>query len=254
MMTRMRYALALGLAAVLLAGAVASAQFRRGRERQAFRYEAQVPYNGRFTFARIRYNGGFSRREPSWAHDYPTGERNFMAIMNEVSFLNPNPDGNIVGLEEPALFKYPVVYMAEPGFWVVSEEEAKNFREYLLKGGFAIFDDFRGQDWYNFEAQMQRVLPESRWIQVDAAHSVFHSFFEIPDPLAFIPPYNRELNPQFWGVFEDNDTTKRLMVVANFNNDLSEYWEYSATGAYAIADSNEAYKFGVNYVIYALTH
>ena len=81
---------------------------------------------------------------------------------------------------------------------------------------------------------------------------MFDSFFRI-DPLKVIPPYGPQ-NPQWYGIFEDNDPTKRLMVVFNFNNDIAEYWEYSDQGYYPIELSNEAYKLGVNYIVYGHTH
>jgi hypothetical protein len=81
---------------------------------------------------------------------------------------------------------------------------------------------------------------------------VFDSFFRI-EPLKVIPPYGPR-NPQWYGIFEDNDPTKRLMVVFNFNNDIAEYWEYSDQGYYPIELSNEAYKLGVNYIVYGHTH
>jgi uncharacterized protein DUF4159 len=224
----------------------------------------RVEYDGRFTFVRLKYTmdsggflRGFGRRggEPMWAHDYPRGDSNFMKILNEITYLAPHlEDSNILGLDDPRLFQYPIAYMAEPGFWTMTDEEAASFRAYLLKGGFAIFDDFRGPHWYNFEEQMRRVLPDARWIELDGPEQVFHSFFEIERPHDFIPPYNQELKPIFYGIFEDNDPAKRLMVVANYNNDISEYWEYSDTGFYAIDLSNDAYKIGVNYIIYAMTH
>jgi uncharacterized protein DUF4159 len=240
------------------ASAAVVAQFRgfRGAEPEA----GHVDYDGRFTFVRLKYqmeggSRGFRRGGPMWAHDYPRGERNFMKILNEISYIAPHmEDSNILALDDPELFKFPIAYMAEPGYWTMSDKEAASFRAYLLKGGFAIFDDFRAEHWYNFEEQMKRVLPDARWIELDGPEPVFHSFFEIDRPHDFIPPYNQELKPIFYGIFEDNDPKRRLMVVANYNNDISEYWEYSDTGFYAVDLSNDAYKIGVNYVVYAMTH
>jgi len=119
-----------------------------------------------------------------------------------------------------------------------------------------IFDDFaenRG-GWGPFEAEMNRVIPGGRWVELDGSHPIFHAFFEIPSPHDFLPPYNRGYKPVFFGLFEDNDQSKRLLAIANFNNDISEYWEYSSTGFAPIDETNEAYKFGVNYIIYGLTH
>ena len=219
-----------------------------------------TPYDGRFTFVRLRYEdgaGGFAfRREPFWAHDYPRAERNLMRILESVTYLDPfmgASGGNILTLDDPELFKYPLAYMSEPGYWTLSEAEAEGLRSYLKKGGFVIFDDFRGSHWYNFEAQMRRVLPDSPLVELDVSHPIFHSFFEIPS-LDFVQPYDRHLEPLFYGAFEDNDPRKRLLLIANYNNDIGEYWEYSDTGFIPIDLSNEAYKFGVNYMIYAFTH
>jgi uncharacterized protein DUF4159 len=244
---------------VCAAGAALFAQgFGRNR-RSGPQYEVQgnTPYDGRFVFVRLRYSSGFGygRRGPAWSHDYPDGEVHFTKILEEITFLRPRTDGsNILGLDDPELFNYPVAYMAEPGGWAVSDGEAASFRQYLLKGGFAIFDDFRGYDWDNLQDQMRHVLPDARWMQLDGTSAVFHSFFEIDHPEALIPPYNQELTPSYWGIFEDNDPKKRMMVVANVNNDISEYWEFSGTGYAPVDITNEAYKFGVNYVIYGITH
>ena len=222
--------------------------------------EGNSAYDGRFVFVRLRYatslaSYGFRRgRGAPWSHDYPRADVHFMKILGELTLLAPRTDGsNVLALDDPDLFNFPVAYMCEPGFWQPSDKDVEQLRAYLLKGGFVIFDDFRGEDWYNLEAQMRRVLPGHRLIELDGTHPIFHSFFEIPKPLEFIPPYGG-LQPAFYGIFEDNDPAKRQMVVAGLNNDFGEYWEFSDTGWVPIDLSNEAYKFGVNYVMYAMTH
>jgi hypothetical protein len=251
-MTRALGALAI---AVVTAAAVAQGQrFGYGNPIQP-----NAPYDGRFTFVRLRYGPpvDFASQRIPWSHDYPEGEHHFMQIMNEVTYLRPHLDGsNVLALDDPALARYPVAYMAEPGFWALTDEEATAFRAYLRKGGFVIFDDFaenRG-GWDAFAAQMNRVIPGASWVALDGSEQIFHAFFEIPSPHDFLPPYNRGLQPIFYGLFEDNDPTKRLLAIANYNNDISEYWEYSNTGFAPISETNEAYKLGVNYVIYGLTH
>lgn len=242
------------------AGAVAFAQdfFQRGRRQPQPYVEStgNQPYDGRLVFVRLRYagGGGFGRRgrEAPWAHDYPTADVHMMKIINEITILRPRVDGsNVLGLDDPELFNYPIAYMSEPGFWSLSEEEAKGLRNYLAKGGFIIFDDFRGYDWDNLVEQMRHVLPEGRWVQLDQSHPVFHSFFEIEN-LEYLTSYNGY--PTYYGIFEKNDPTRRLIALANRDNDLGEYWEYSDSGINPVDLSNEAYKFGVNYFIYGLTH
>jgi hypothetical protein len=246
-------------AALLMAAATAEAQRgfggfgRRGAE-----VMPNAPYDGRFTFVRLRYGPPtpyVSQRIP-WSHDYPAGEQHFMKILNELSYLNPHiEETDILGFDQPEVFKYPVAYMAEPGFLSLSDEEALRFREYLLKGGFVIFDDFaeRRGGWGNFEEQMLHVLPGARFVDLDASHPIFHSFFEIND-LDIIPQYYDVGKPIFRGIFENNDPAKRLLVMINFNTDISEFWEFSDTGLKPIDESNQAYKLGVNYIIYGMTH
>ena len=115
---------------------------------------------------------------------------------------------------------HPISYMSEPGFWTLSDTEALGLRTYLLKGGFIIFDDFRSNDWCNLEEQMKRVIPDGRFVQIDVTHPIFHSFFDIKD-LHFLTSYNGL--PTYWAMFEDNDPAKRIIAIANRDNDLGEY-------------------------------
>ena len=253
--------LAAAAAAMLLLAASVEAQRGFGgfgRRGGMIPVEPNAKYDGRFAFVRLRYGPPMEyvgQRVP-WSHDYPAGERHFMKILNELTLLGPHlEEVNILGFDDPEVFKYPVSYMAEPGYLSLSEEEVAGFRAYVKKGGFVIFDDFSAQrgGWDNFESQMLRVLPEARFVDLDATHPIFHSFFEI-DNLDIIPQYYDVGKPIFRGIFEDNDPAKRLLVMVNFNTDISEYWEFSDVEFRPISESNEAYKLGVNYVIYGMTH
>jgi hypothetical protein len=245
------------IALVLTAAAAAAAldQDFFGGRRAPFEVSENNPYDGRLTFVRLRYAANFGRfREPAWAHDYPTADTHMMKILAELTLARPRMDGsNILSLADPELDNYPIAYMSEPGFWMMDEDEVAGLRKYLSKGGFMIFDDFRGSDWDNLQDQMRRSFPENQWFELDASHPVFHSFFEIRDPQSMTPPYGG-MAPMFFGLFEKNDRNGRLMAIANVNNDLGEYWEFSDTGYAPVDLSNEAYKFGVNYFIYGLTH
>jgi hypothetical protein len=218
-----------------------------------------VPYDGRLTWVRIRYTmpdfgGGFrGGRDQPWSHDYPRGERHFTKIISELSTTRVRIDAsNIMALDDPQLGKYPIALMAEPGFWRPTDAEVVGLRNYLTKGGFIIFDDFAGEHWMNFETQMQKVLPKLRAIEMNLQHPIFDSFYRIKS-LEYYHPYYRGYKSVFYGYFEDNDPKKRLLAIVNYNNDMSEYWEFSDTGMFPLDMSNEAYKIGVNYVIYALT-
>jgi Domain of unknown function (DUF4159) len=223
--------------------------------------DMNAPYDGRYHFARISYSGGrggggfgFRRGGASWAHDYPRADRNFLAILEETTLVDTDRSAsNVVSLADPDFFRHPISYIVEPGNWSPTEAEVTALGEYLQKGGFLIVDDFRGPyDLDNLEFQLGRALPDHNVVSVTDADEVFDSFFRVV-PQEVVPPYGG-LRPLWYGIYEENDPNKRLMVIINANNDIAEYWEFSDMGRFAVAYSNEAYKLGVNYVVYALTH
>jgi hypothetical protein len=244
-------------ALVVLLPAVALAATAFDARQQGRRDE--LSYDGRFTFVRLRWGSdlGATRRgfSAAWNHDYPRAEQHLSLILEDLTALDIHTDGSLIlALDDPQLFDYPVAFMWEPGFWNLTDREAAAFRAYLLKGGFAVFEDFDGAaQWSHFEAQMRRVIPDARFVRLDNSHRIFNTFFAVKDIDAIVHPMSG-IPPSYYGLFEDNDPGKRLMAIANFDNDVPEYWEWSGEGLYPFDASNEAYKLGVNYVIYGLTH
>jgi hypothetical protein len=230
---------------------VSAQRFRRGSPGND--PNPNVTYDGRFTFVRVKFEplgGGWDLK---WDHDYPRAENHFMKILDEVTGVAPRMDGsNILSFDDPEIFKYPVAYVSEPGFWTLTAEETVALRDYVNKGGFVIFDDFTGPHWYNFEARWREVFPELRLTKLELTHPVFDSFFRI-ESLEMQHPLNGA-PAEFWGAFENNDPNRRLVMIANYNNDIGDYMEFSDEGYLPIALTNEAYKLAVNYVLYAMTH
>ncbi len=231
-------------------------------------YEDLNPgYDAGYQFARIRYTptsrGGFygfrrrGGREPMWHHDYPRADGHFLKILDEVTLMHPRSDGcNVFTADDPGLGRYPIAYIVEVGSWNPTDAEVQGLRSYLLKGGFLMVDDFRGERALgNFGYQMGRVLPGSSLIELHPSHEIFDSFFRI-DPYEVLPPpiYGSGLQIKYYAIFEDNDPSKRIMVVVNYDNDIGEYWEWSDTGFFPIDLTNDGYKLGVNYIVYAMTH
>lgn len=273
-MTRMKIATLLAM--LVLMHVPAAAQEYGRRSRRFFGgdpneyyvppdWSKNTPYDGRFTFARIKYRGfeKFSREGPGWSHDYPRAESHFMRIIREITTIRPFIEsdgilgGNIVALDDPDLFKYPVAYFSEPGGWHPNDTEMAGMRNYLRKGGFIIFDDFDGggysDDFARFVAIMQQVLPEGRIVDVPEDHPIFDSFFKVDLRLMDRGGQFNYGRARYLGIFKDNDPRKRIMAIINLNQDIGEYWQWSDEG-FSPVPSNEAYKLGVNYIIYALTH
>ncbi len=240
-------------------------------------YESGIPkvdenLSGRFTFVRVRFDTSLSASSflysfsnilgdggPPWSHDYPVAGRHLMKIMGELSKIDANLDINepIVTFDDPVLFKFPFAYLCEVGFLNLTDEEIAGWREYLLRGGFLLVDDFRfPREFYKFREHVKRAFPEYELKRLDASHPIFNCFFSIKT-LELNPIYGggyvsyETLIPEFWGL---EDATGRLMMVVNYNYDVSDFWQFSDNPFRPIEETNEAYKFGVNYIIYALTH
>jgi len=270
-MRRRVYYILTGIAATV-AAVIASAQWFGGREDEP---EPNPPYDGRYAFARLRYAArpddpctcqvALSKGPAGWQHDYPRADRNIMHITTDLTTLNAHVDSTVVvTATDPQLMKYPIVYLSEPACWRPTEADVQALRRYLLKGGFLIVDDFSictgGTVRFTksrevFELQMRRVLPGGRLVPVSLADPALNGFFKldvakVEDALTRTPG----LVPQVYGIYEDNDPKKRLLVAANYNTVIHRYWDWQADGLLPVEGQNEAYKLGVNYLIYGFTH
>jgi hypothetical protein len=255
--------------AVVICAATAALAQRQFRDEFGFGSAPvihNVPYDGQFTFVRVKYEtapGGYwAGGRPAWVHGFPLAEENLMRIMNDISlFGGRTEDVNVLTLDDPELCKYPIAYIIEVGWWTLSDREAAALRAYMQKGGFVIVDDFKTIGWRGnttggwdpFEANMNRVLPGVQFFEMDTAHPIFHAFFEINALDNFPQAYNSG-HAIFRGVYEDNDPHKRLEMIVNYNTDISQFWEWSGRGLRPVDDTNEAYKLGVNYLMYGMTH
>src|SRR5437773_2366347 len=183
---------------VLLAGAMAVAQYGRGRSRRDSSPESVdrggVPEwknderfkHDVFTFVRIRYSsygrggwggyGGYGGGR--WATDYPDSDLNFSFRLQQLTSLEVDPNGKILDLTDPALFDYPWIYLIEPGNMYLEDAEVAALRKYLLNGGFLMVDDFWGEaEWQNFYENIKRVFPEREPLELPLEHEIFHCVY-----------------------------------------------------------------------------
>ncbi|MEO8622032.1 MAG: DUF4159 domain-containing protein [bacterium] len=273
MRTRNLLLLGLVLAALATAAAPAAAQRRGFNEACRSNWDAEdyfvspffggaLPYDGRVTFARIKYRGAYEcgREGPGWAHDYPRTEMHFMKILSTITSIKPFVErGPIIGsvlvrFDQPEIFKYPVSYLSEPGGWTMTDAELSGLRRYIARGGFIIFDDIEGDpnpDYRNLLAQWRRAFPGAVPVRLANNHPIFNSFFSVD--LSKIPSKMGRVPAEYLAFFQDNDPTKRMLAIIDNYADIGEYIEYSDEGL-DVVPSNEAYKLWVNYFVYALTH
>ena len=259
--------------AVLLAvPLIGFAQFGRS----APTYEANVPYDGRYTYARIRYappdfGGGFAgfRRDVKWDHDYPRSDRHFPKIIEEITTIKTRTAASdIFTLDDPELMKFPVAYLCEAGYWRPTDAEVQGLRNYLLKGGFLYVDDFWGSlAWEQWSYEIARVLPPHKYpiVEIPRDHAIMHTLYDVKE-VPQVPSINRWYQMDggtsergadspyvnFRGIQDEHG---RLMVVMTHNTDISDTWEREGENKeYFDRFSPDGYAVGVNIILYALTH
>jgi hypothetical protein len=224
-----------------------------------------APPEAEFHFARLVYRDSpYSRRgrwrgRGAWATDYADAEFHVMqgiARFTGIDVAEVDIDGNggrLIELVDERVFDYPWLYAVEVGQWVLDESEAKILSEYLDRGGFLMVDDFWGEyEWEVFVDSMQRVFPDKPIRELGEDHELLHVLYDL-DQRTQIPGRGgpRPETPHWRGIFDDDG---RLMVAINFNMDMGDAWEHADDPFYPEAMTGLAYRFAVNYVIYAMTH
>jgi hypothetical protein len=219
-----------------------------------------------FYFTRLVYSsgfGGFGRGRGSWATDYPEADVKFMWGVQRMTGIRVHPEPNTVEIMDERLFDFPYVYAVEVGRMNLRQDQADRLREYLLRGGFLHVDDFWGvYESQNFVAQMRKVFPDRKIEPVPLTHEVFHTFFDVDTVMQIPNVSNACRGGQTWedgsdtepGIFGIKDDDGRLMVLVTYNSDLGDAWEWMDEPCYPELYSGQAYRMGINFIIYAMTH
>jgi len=244
----------------------------------------QQPANSEFTFSRLMFNDNQLAIEnlgdrigyPHWQADCSESEPHFIAAMKRLTRVDTNAQSQSIALNDERIFDYPMLYVVEAGFASFTQGEANNLREYLLRGGFLLVDDFHGSyQWSEFEGWMSQVFPDRDIVDIPPGHEIFNvhfaidEFIQIPGlrALCLNPGETWELpimktaavnesnssrqEPRWRGVLDDDG---RVMAIINWNMDLGDAWEHADMEEYSALYTATAYRLGVNYVIYGMTH
>jgi hypothetical protein len=265
--------LATGLLAVLvLAGALStSASTAQRRFALGFARSSEWKYDGQFIFCRVAYSEGRYGEGGGWSVDYPQADSNFPWRMRQLTTVpvsmntREQPNHVVVTLDDPNLFKCPFIMMTEVGNIYLSAEHAENLRMYLEKGGFLWADDFWGSyAWDVWEYEMAKVFPGKIFNDVPLNHPLFHMV--LPTQPTQIPSLGRWYDLGF-GTSERGadsrdvhvrslmDDDGRIMVLATHNTDYGDAFEREGQDrAYFTTFAGKAYSFGINVIVYAMTH
>jgi hypothetical protein len=216
-----------------------------------------------YYFARLAYrNGPYARRwRNAWMTDSPAADRYFLQGVRRLTNIHARTREQYIKPLDDELFNYPWIYAVEVGQWTLDENEAARLREYLLRGGFLVVDDFHGtMEWQGFFESIERVFPGRPIVEIELDDPVFHVLYDLNQKtqipgIQFLRSGRTSekdgYTPHWRGIYDDKG---RLMVVINFNMDLGDAWEWADYPEYPEQWTALAYRFGINYIIYSMTH
>jgi Domain of unknown function (DUF4159) len=271
-------------AAILLAALAALAQRFGGGFGGGIRHgdegpRPEFPTGAEFHFIRTEYTDlpqfhrrfGFASRgatgEGWWIVDWPDADEHFSMGVQRLTRIHTG-DPRHLRLTDPQLFDYPWIYATQTGWWGLSDAETKCLREFLLRGGYLVVDDFWGpEQWEIFRLTMDRVLPNRPIVDLAHSDAVLHVLYDIEEKDLTWIPGTRHLRrgpggaitvvqpegtaPAWRAIFDDRN---RMLVAVNFNTDVGDAWEYADSPDYPEAMTTLAYRYGLNYLIYSMTH
>jgi len=223
-----------------------------------------------FYWSRLRYTSseyaggggfGYGYGFAGWSRDYPKADRQFLLALKRLTRIQMRPTEQIVDLNSDDIFNYPWVYAVQVANWTFTEDQAKRLREYLLKGGFLMVDDFHGTaDWDRFMEGMRQVLPDRPVEDLNDSDEIFHVLYDLGE--RFQVPGEQYVNtgrtyekdgyvPKWRAIRDDKG---RIVVAICHNMHLGDAWEWADMPEYPENFASMAFRIGLNYIVYGMTH
>jgi Domain of unknown function (DUF4159) len=230
-----------------------------------------VEQKDEFAFARLRYPvrmasyggfGGFGYfRNGGWSEDYPRADRQFVQGVLRLTRIDARPYQEVIDPDSDEIFNWPWLYAVNVADWDFNDEQAKRMRAYLQRGGFLIVDSFHGAAaWESFMIGMRKILPDRPIEDLPKTDIIFHILYDL-DEKPQVPGYqyiytgrtyeNDGIYPEWKAIRDENG---RIMVAICYNMHIGDAWEHADDPRYPERFSSFAYRMGINYIIYPMTH
>jgi hypothetical protein len=214
-----------------------------------------------FGFRGFGGGGQWTQGNTMWTQDYPRADRHFVQALRRLTRLHVRSVEQPVNLDEGGVGDWPWLYAVQPGHWQLTDSQAKTLREYLLRGGFFMADDFWGPaEWEIFMDSMKKVFPDRQAVELENKEAIFHTVYDLDDRYQVAShgsvmrgvSFKCEGCPDHWrGIYDDHG---RLMVAMTFQSDVGDSWEWADDPYYPERYAALGIRIGVNYVLYAMTH
>ncbi|MGA3222317.1 MAG: DUF4159 domain-containing protein [Acidobacteriaceae bacterium] len=207
-----------------------------------------------------RFDGDWRQGLSLWTQDYPRADRSFAAAVRRLTRVDARSVEQAVNLDDgDEVYNWPWLYAVQVGEWGLTDAQAKKLRDYLLRGGFFMADDFHGsEEQAFFEQTMKMVFPDRPIVDIPNDDPIFHTVFDLNDRYRITGAehldtgYKKDGRVARWeGIYDDKG---RIMVAISLNSDIGDSWEWSDDQWYPLKFSDLGIRIGVNYVVYAMTH
>lgn len=225
-----------------------------------------------FTFARLMFPGGpldgyYPRFQGDyhfglslWTQDYPRADRHFLLAIRRLTRIHARSVEQVIDIEDgDDVYNWPFLYAVQAGEWGLTENQGRILRDYLLRGGFFLGDDFHGPAEYGeFEKRVHFAFPERPLVDIPNDDPIFHTVYDLDDRHIIVGrdhlregSKNGGTNPRWVGIYDDKG---RVMIAGMFNQDVGDSWEWADDPNYPDKYSELGIRLGVNYIVYSLTH
>lgn len=209
---------------------------------------------------RGRFDGDWRRGLSLWTQDFPRADRHFSEALRRLSRIHVRSVEQPVNLEDgDDVYNWPWLYAVQVGEWGLTDDQAKKLREYLLRGGFFMADDFHGTvEWQVFEQAMKKVFPDRPIVDIPDSDPIFHTVYDLDERFQIPGAEHLQLGhkndgyvARWRGIYDDK---RRIMVAISFNSDIGDSWEWADDPRYPEKFADLGIRIGVNDIVYAMTH
>jgi len=209
----------------------------------------------------FRNRGTWTEGNTIWTQDYPRADRHFVQALRRLTRISVRSVEQPINLDDGGEFDWPWLYAVQPGSWQLTDPQVKALREYLLRGGFFMADDFWGEDgWEIFMQSMKKVFPEYQVVDLPNDSQIFHTVYDLDDRYQVASQGSVRMGrswkcspcPDKWrGIVDEHG---RVVVAITFQSDVGDSWEWADAPSYPQEYAALGIRIGVNYVVYAMTH
>ena len=213
-----------------------------------------------------RFQGDYHYGLSLWTQDFPRADRHFSLAVRRLTRIHVRSVEQVVNLDEGDAYDWPWLYAVQVGEWGLTDRQGQELREYCLRGGFFMADDFHGDsEWREFESRIRKAFPESQIVEISSDDAIFHTVYDLTekyqlpgqahlargykDGIGASPGSGR--GAHWRAIYDDKG---RVMVAITFNSDVGDAWEWADDPYYPEKFSDLAIRLGVNYIVYSMTH